>query len=58
MITRRPINLSRARYIAVTVAAGVLGAISAVYFVGAPPIPATLGMALAVIWLIWRAPTA
>jgi len=58
MITRRASNLSRGRYIAVTIAAGILGSVSAIYFVGAPPIPATVGMALAVIWLIWRAPTA
>jgi len=58
MITRRAINLSRGRYIAVTIAAGILGSISAIYFVGAPPIPAAAGMALAVTWLIWRAPTA
>jgi hypothetical protein len=58
MITRRPTNLSRGRYIAVTIAAGLLGSISAIYFVGAPPLPATIGMALAVTWLIWRAPAA
>ena len=48
--------LSRSRYLALTVAAGVIGVISAVFLVGAPPIPAAAGVAIAVGWLIWRAP--
>jgi hypothetical protein len=48
--------LSRPRYLAVTIAAGVIGVVSAIFLVGAPPIPAAAGVALAVGWLIWRAP--
>jgi len=49
-------SLSRPRYLALTIAAGVIGVISAVFLVGAPPIPAAAGVAIAVGWLIWRAP--
>ena len=52
----KPSALSRSRYMAVTIAAGVIGVLSAVFLVGAPPIPAVAGVALAVGWLIWRAP--
>lgn len=48
--------LSRSRYFAVTLAAGVIGVVSAIFLVGAPPIPAIAGVALAVGWLVWRAP--
>jgi methylthioribose-1-phosphate isomerase len=47
---------SRNRYIALTGAAGIAAAISAIVFVGAPPIPAAMGIGLAICWLIWRAP--
>jgi len=53
---KRVTPLSRQRYMAVTIAAGVIGAVSAIFLVGAPPIPAALGIAIAVAWLIWRAP--
>ena len=49
--------LSRSRYVAVTLAAGTIGILSAIFLVGAPPIPAVAGVALAVGWLIWRAPS-
>jgi len=52
---KRVTLLTRQRYIAVTIAAGAIGAVSA-YFIGAPPIPATAGIAIAIGWLIWRAP--
>ena len=52
----KPTALSRQRYMAVTIAAGVIGVLSAVFLVGAPPIPAVAGVGLAVGWLIWRAP--
>jgi hypothetical protein len=48
--------LSRSRYLAVTAAAGVIGVLSAIFLVGAPPIPAVIGVAGAVGYLIWRAP--
>ena len=50
--------LSRSRYLTLTIAAGVIGILSAVFLVGAPPIPATAGVAIALGWLIWRAPAA
>ena len=52
----KPGALSRARYLAVTIAAGVIGVLSAIFLVGAPPIPAVAGVAIAVGWLVWRAP--
>jgi hypothetical protein len=53
----KPNALSRPRYLAVTIAAGVIGVISAIFLVGAPPVPAVAGVALAVGWLVWRAPS-
>ncbi len=58
MMTKRIIPLERGRYIAVTISAGLIGAISAIFLVGAPPIPALVGVGLAVAWLIYRAPAA
>jgi hypothetical protein len=56
-MTKPPvIPLNRSRYLALTLGAAVIGAISAVFLVGAPPIPAAVGVALAAGWLIWRAP--
>jgi hypothetical protein len=52
----KPQLLPRNRYIILTLSAGVVAAISAIFFVGAPPIPAAIGIGLAVSWLIWRAP--
>ena len=53
----KPSALSRPRYLAVTIAAGLIGVISAIFLVGAPPVPAVAGVALAVGWLVWRAPS-
>jgi hypothetical protein len=50
-------SMSRQRYIAVTVAAGLIGVLSAIFLIGAPPVPAVAGVGLAVGWLIWRAPS-
>lgn len=50
------IPLARGRYIVVTISAGLICAISAIFIVGAPPIPALLGVCLAIAWLIYRAP--
>ena len=38
------------------IGAGVMAGASAIFLVGAPPLPAALGITLAVGWLIWRAP--
>ena len=50
--------LTRSRHIILTIGAGVIAALTAVRVVGAPPIPALVGIAIAVGWLIWRAPRA
>jgi hypothetical protein len=50
--------LTRSRYIALTIGAGVIAALTSLLVIGAPPIPATAGIAIAVAWLIWRAPRA
>jgi hypothetical protein len=57
MTPRRLLAIPRQRYIALTIAAGVAAAISAIAFVGAPPIPAMVGVAIAVSWCVWRAPS-
>ena len=46
------------RYIAVTIGTGVMALLTAIFLADAPPIPAVAGVALAVTWLIWRAPAA
>jgi hypothetical protein len=51
-------SLPRSRHIALTIGAGVIAALTAVRIVGAPPIPAAVGIAIAVAWLIRRAPRA
>ena len=58
MMNPRSTPLARSRYIALTIGAGVIAALTAVRVVGAPPIPAAAGIAIAVAWLIWRAPRA
>jgi hypothetical protein len=58
MTTPRITSLSRSRYIALTIGAGVIAGLTAIRVVGAPPIPAVAGIAIAVAWLIWRAPRA
>lgn len=58
-MTKPPlIPLTRSRYIALTVGTGAMGLLTAIFLVGAPPIPAAVGVVLAVAWLIWRAPAA
>ena len=49
--------LSRQRYFALTAMAALAAAAGAVMF-GAPLIPASIGVVVAVSWLIWRAPAA
>lgn len=50
--------LTRSRYVALTIGAGVIAGLTAIRVVGAPPIPAIAGVAIAVAWLVWRAPRA
>lgn len=56
-----PVNkitvLNRQRYLALTAMAAVAAAAGAIMF-GAPLIPVSVGVVVAVGWLIWRAPTA
>jgi hypothetical protein len=57
MISGRRISpLNRQRYIALTIGAGAIAAISAIFLVGAPPIPAAIGITVAVAYLLWRTP--
>jgi hypothetical protein len=56
MTARRIIPLARSRYIVLTAGAAVIAGITAVLVVGAPPVPAAVGIAIAVTWLWWRAP--
>jgi hypothetical protein len=58
MISPPKIALTRSRYIAVTIGAAMIAGLTAVLLVGAPPIPALAGVALAVAWLFRRAPRA
>jgi Flp pilus assembly protein TadB len=51
-------SLKRSRYMALTCAAAVLVAISAIFLLGAPPWPAVAGVAVGTGWLIWHAPAA
>jgi hypothetical protein len=48
----------RHRHIVLTLGTGVVAALTAIFFIGAPPIPVAVGAALSVGWLIWRAPAA
>lgn len=48
--------LARNRYLVLTLATGVMGLITAIFVIGAPPVPASVGVGAAVGWLIWRAP--
>jgi hypothetical protein len=48
----------RHRHIVLTLGTGVVTALTAIFFIGAPPIPVAVGAALSVGWLIWRAPAA
>jgi hypothetical protein len=49
--------LSRQRYFALTITAAIAAAAGAIMF-GAPLIPASVGVLVAVGWLFWRAPAA
>lgn len=49
---------ARNRYLAITIGTGVIALLTAIYVIGAPPIPAIAGVVLTVAWLIWRAPAA
>lgn len=55
-MTKQVTRLGRSRYLALTVGAGVIGLITAILVAGAPPVPSTLGVTIAVAWLLWRAP--
>ena len=50
--------LTRNRHIVLTIGTGAIALLTAIFLVGAPPIPAVAGTILAVSWLIWRAPAA
>ncbi len=50
--------LTRNRHIVLTIGTAVIALLTAIFLVGAPPIPAVAGATLAVTWLIWRAPAA
>jgi hypothetical protein len=51
-----PNPLARNRHIALTLGTGAMAALTAIFLIGAPPIPVAAGVVLAVGWLIWRAP--
>ena len=50
--------LTRNRHIVLTVGTAVIALLTAIFLIGAPPIPAVAGAAIAVAWLVWRAPAA
>ncbi len=51
-------TLTRRRHITLTIGTGVIALVTAIFLIGAPPIPAVAGVALTVTWLVWRAPAA
>jgi hypothetical protein len=53
-----PDQLPRNRHIVLTLGTGVMAGLTAIFLIGAPPIPVVAGVALAVGWLICRAPSA
>jgi len=53
-----PNPLGRNRHVALTLGTGALAALTAIFFIGAPPVPVAAGVVLAAGWLIWRGPTA
>jgi hypothetical protein len=53
-----PDPLTRNRHIVLTLGTGAMAAVTAIFLIGAPPIPVAFGAVLAVGWLIWRAPSA
>jgi hypothetical protein len=50
--------LGRNRHVVLTVGTGTMALLTAIFLIGAPPIPATLGVGAAVAWLVWRGPRA
>ena len=56
MTKPRLITLTRHRHIALTIGTGVIALVTAIFLIGAPPIPAVAGVGLTVTWLVWRAP--
>jgi hypothetical protein len=52
------VPLPRPRYIVMALATGAMALLTAIFLVGAPPIPAVIGVVLAVGWLLWRTPAA
>jgi hypothetical protein len=50
--------LTRNRHIVLTLGTGAMAAVTAIFLIGAPPIPVAAGVGLAVGWLIWRSPAA
>ena len=56
---RRPLPnpLTKHRRIVLTLGTGAMAALTAIFLIGAPPIPVATGVALSVGWLIWRAPS-
>jgi hypothetical protein len=57
-MTKHITPLTRNRHIALTIGTGAIALLTAIYLIGAPPLPAVAGVVLTVSWLIWRAPTA
>jgi hypothetical protein len=51
-----PNPLTRSRHAALTLGTGAIAALTAIFLIGAPPIPVAAGVVLAVGWLIWHAP--
>jgi hypothetical protein len=47
--------LTRNRRIVLAVGTGVIALVTAIFLAGAPPLPAIVGAALAVAYLVWRA---
>ena len=56
MMKPQLIPLTRSRHFVVVLATGAMGLVTAIFLVGAPPIPAVIGVVLAVGWLLWRTP--
>ena len=48
--------MTKQRHIAVTLGTGSIAAVTAIWLLGAPPIPAALGITVVVLWLIRRGP--
>lgn len=57
MTTPRLTTLTKNRQLVLAAGTGVMALVTAIFIVGAPPLPAILGVSAAVAWLIWRAQT-